>query len=343
MTEEKAGADDGPTDPGPPTAFLDELGAAFRRLRPQGSANWNFSDAFGRLEQVRDDLDRSGPAEAPGAAIPGAHPVPENVGRKTATGRLRLPADRNPRVLLDTWFEDRVSVAAAEAARRVVVEGPVQESVSATVEALRFLAARLERLERAADRRDGAVDGLAWLVEPPETARWLDPVRRWLGQPAGPVVVGECGAGELAVGLASAGLAVRGIEPRGSVAWAAAEAGVDVMAGEVLDRLGSVPTASLGGLVLTGVVDRAPLEGQLELLELAADRLMPGGGLAVIGTRPDPAVEGWHAVARDLLPGRPLHPETWQLLVGRAGFSEVAPLEGPPADAGVTFAIGGRR
>ena len=136
-------------------------------------------------------------------------------------------------------------------------------------------------------------------------------------------------------------MAVRGAEPRGAVAWEAAQKGLEVHVGSVAELLESLPTGSLGGMVLAGVSDRAPVEELVELLEVATDRLVPGGPLVVVGTRPEAVVEGWRAVARDLLPGRPLHPETWELLLDRAGYSDTGRLG--PIDGGITYAVRGRK
>ncbi|HVX22277.1 MAG TPA: hypothetical protein VHB02_13075 [Acidimicrobiales bacterium] len=374
MTDHDAGVDAG-SDPrrrdpagGPPPAFLEELAAAFRRLSPQGTAGWNFSDAFGRLERVRDDLtaDRAGPSPAgtatatsgepgdatagrvqrggPGIGPGGAGPAgagPDGDGGPERGARPRIPPHRNPRVLAEAWLDTRIRFLAEGAVRRLLPPELAHESVSATVEALRFLSARVQQLEDAAAARNRPVDGLAWLVDPPALDRWAGPAVAWFGPATGPVVVGECGAGELAVALAGAGLTVRGAEPRGAVAWRAAEAGVDVHVGEVLDLLRSVPAGSLGGLVLAGVVDRVPLDQQLQLLATGTERLAPAAPVLVVGTRPDAVADGWAAVARDLLPGRPLHPETWRLLLERAGYTDVDVVQND--DAPGTYGVRGRR
>jgi hypothetical protein len=77
------------------------------------------------------------------------------------------------------------------------------------------------------------------------------------------------------------------------------------------------------------VVDRLPVEELVALVETAVERLAAGAPLVVVGTRPETA-DGWDPVARDLLPGRPLHPETWEVLLARAGFVEVGRLEPLP-------------
>jgi hypothetical protein len=59
----------------------------------------------------------------------------------------------------------------------------------------------------------------------------------------------------------------------------------------------------------------------------------------IIGTRPAVVEEEWDAVARDLVPGRPLHPETWEMLLARAGYVDVTTVVG----TGSTYAVRGRQ
>ena len=195
----------------------------------------------------------------------------------------------------------------------------VQAALEASAGAFRFLAARVEALETAAARRRDPVDGMAWLVPPPDLGPWTDRVVQWMAGASGEVVVGECGDGALPRALAAAGLRVRAAEPRGTTAWSAAAGGVDVHLGPVAELVAARPSGGIGGLVLAGVVDRSPVEDLLDLLVTAADRLAPGSPLVVIGSAP----AAWGPVALDLLPGRPLHPATWSLLLGRNGFRDM--------------------
>ena len=127
----------------------------------------------------------------------------------------------------------------------------------------------------------------------------------------------------------------------GAFAWAAAGRGLRVHLGGVAPYLESLGEGSLSGIVLSGVLDRVALEDQVGLVDLAAGRLAAGGALVLIGTRPAAAASGRDALAQDLLPGRPLHPETWALLLDRAGFGAVEPLEAPEGTADI-YAVGGR-
>lgn len=304
----------------PPAAFFDELGAAFRRLRPQGSHRWNFGGAFRQLETVV----KRGAALAGTGAEAGA----------AAEGRRGSALSQ-----LDRAVARAVAGRLDEAARRVVRQtvGPpladVHEALDATMEALRFLSARIDAIEDASARHREPVDGMAWLVPPPDLGPWTDRVVGWLASTAGTeVVVGETGDGGLPRALASAGLRVRAAEPRGAMAWASAADGVAVHVGPVVELLAAQPSDSVGGLVLAGVVDRSPVEELVDLLVTARDRLAPGAPVVVIGTAPT----AWGPVARDLLPGRPLHPATWSLLLGRHGFGDIETSATEPT---VSFAV----
>ena len=98
---------------------------------------------------------------------------------------------------------------------------------------------------------------------------------------------------------------------------------------EASEHLASQADGSVGGLVLSGVVDRLPLHALLPLLAQGRRVLRRGAPLVVVseavgaaGTR--------DAVAEDLVAGRPLHEATWELVLQRSGYVEVAPM---PEDA----------
>ncbi|MGP8059894.1 MAG: hypothetical protein ACLP9C_09685 [Acidimicrobiales bacterium] len=332
----------GPARAVPSAEFLEELAESFRRLRPQGTPRWNFAAAFTQLEQTFGaeplGLPEAGATDRETGAVAGP---PEPAPGQRAVRRAADPIISR----VQPWIEARAAAAAAQATRDALAEGTgrVEAGFDATVEALRFLAARVEALEDAAARRTAAIEGSAWLRPPPALDHWAAPVARLLaGAPAGPLVHGECGDGAFAAALCEAGLDVSGCEPRGSLAWLAAARGLTVHVGPVPEYLAGRGAGSLSGLVLSGLVDRLALEDQVALVDLAADRLGADGRLVLIGSRPEVTATGSDAVARDLLPGRPLHPETWSLLLERAGFKGVGELNvagGGPSD---TVAVTGR-
>ena len=195
------------------------------------------------------------------------------------------------------------------------------------VEAFRFLSARVETLEARMAAQDRPVDGAAWLVPARELGALAGPTAAYVlaRTPGGEIVHADCGEGELLRVLSAGGAAAHGVEPRGAVALRAIEGGCSVTIAEASEYLADRPAGSLGGVVLSGVVDRLPLHALLPLL--AQSRRGAGaGGTARRPLRADHGGRVAPARARDLIDGRPLHEATWELVLDRAGFVEVAPL-----------------
>jgi hypothetical protein len=279
-------------------AAAEALQAAFARLRPQGSDTWNFLANFTQMG------DRYGPANSGAsdlAALLEATPIPE--GRRRAPGRRHkgTPEDRSDEV---------------------------NEAMATVVEAFRFLSARVQTLEDRLARQDRPIEGAAWLVPARELGPWVAPLVDHLVAhvPAGEVLHADCGQGELLRALGRSGVAARGVEPRGSVALQALEQGCAVDIVEVLEDLRGRAAGSLGGLVLSGVVDRLPLQATLLLLAEARRVLTLGAPIVVVASEGERARAERDVVAEDLLQPRPLHARTWEVLLARARFADPAPL-----------------
>jgi hypothetical protein len=75
------------------------------------------------------------------------------------------------------------------------------------------------------------------------------------------------------------------------------------------------------------------------LVTRAVRAVRSGGRLVVFATDHRAWDEALPATARDLLPGRPLHPETWLLLLGRLGV--VDPEWHRPSSGTVHAVVGG--
>jgi len=284
------------------------LRAAFTRLQPQGSDAWNFLAAFTHLG------DRYGPyqpgaselskfLEGPGSSRSGRSGRPKRRLRHAADGALVGPAG---------------------------TPSELEEAMAQVVEAFRFLSARVRTLEERLAYQDRPVDGMPWFAPAQELGDWVEPVAAHIVSttPGGVVLHGDCGEGRLLGVLDQAGVRARGAEPRGTVALGALESGRSVAIAEVADELAVQPPASLGGLVLSGVVDRLPLHALVSLLDHARRALNLGAPIVVVASDPAQTETQWEATARDLLDPRPLHAETWEILLQRAGFVTVAPLEG---------------
>jgi hypothetical protein len=276
------------------------LQAAFRRLAPQGSDRWNFLAAFTHLG------DRYGPYK-PGASALSELLEADPRGSGGAGWRGRLGRSRSSR-----------EGTASE----------LEEAMGHVVEAFRFLSARVQTLEERLARQDHPVEGAAWLAPAQELGDLLEPITSHLTKHAlqpGLIVHGDCGSGGLLVSLRSAGLDAHGVEPRGAVALEALEQGCDVTICEVLEDVVARSDASLGGLVLSGVIDRLPLHALIALVSHSRRALALGAPLVLVVGEPGEATSR-DPESRDLTSGQPLHTETWNLLLDRAGFVDVAPM-----------------
>jgi hypothetical protein len=295
------------------------LRASFARLSPQGSDEWNFMGAFTHLG------DRFGPYR-PGASDVADLLASQERGRRGGRlGRLR-PGGPRP-----------AGGPGTEAGERSEVE----EAMTDVIEAFRFLHARVGTLEARLAGEDTPLDGGAWLVPARELGVWVEPVTAFVAARirSGDVVHADCGEGALVRALRHVGVAARGVEPRGGVALRALETGCDVTIGELAEFLAQADAASLGGIVLSGVVDRLPLHALLPVLARSRQSLVDGAPLVVLAEQTSAGgVE--QPVPRDLGAGKPLHVETWELLLGRSGFVDVTPLPAAPGDGrfGITAA-----
>ncbi len=197
------------------------------------------------------------------------------------------------------------------------------------VEAFRFLSARVATLEERLAHQDRPVEGAAWLVPARELGEWVEPVARHVldRSPGGTIVHADCGEGTLLRAMRERGADAHGVEPRGAVALRALEGGCAVTIAEAAEHLSSRASGSLGGMVLSGVIDRIPVHAAVTLLVECRRTLMLGAPIVVVSEAPRSA-EQWGPTARDLSGARPLHRETWELLLERSGFVEIAFVAG---------------
>jgi hypothetical protein len=144
------------------------------------------------------------------------------------------------------------------------------------------------------------------------------------GAPGGPVLHAESTDGSLVAALVDGHLDAYGVDPSAPVVAAAraARPDLDVRLDEVMGHLEALDDDSLGGLILSGAVDRFALSDQRHLLTLSERKLKAGAALALITTAPHAWLEIAGPLAADLAPGRPLHPETWRYLLKASGFAE---------------------
>jgi SAM-dependent methyltransferase len=139
---------------------------------------------------------------------------------------------------------------------------------------------------------------------------------------AAPMLDVGCGRGEMLGLLRDAGIEARGVDADADMVAYARGEGLDVEQADALAYLETLSDASLGGIFAAQVVEHLPPATLFRLLELARQKLRPGGILVAETINPlSPlALRSYFA---DLTHAQPLVPETLALLAGQAGFRDV--------------------
>lgn len=139
---------------------------------------------------------------------------------------------------------------------------------------------------------------------------------------AAPVLDVGCGRGELLGLLRDAGIEARGIDADADMVAYAGGEGLEVEQSDAIAHLEQLPDGSLGGIFAGQVVEHLPPAVLFRFLELAAQKLRPGGPLIAETINPlSPlALRSYFA---DLTHAQPLVPETLELLAKQAGFRTV--------------------
>ncbi len=139
---------------------------------------------------------------------------------------------------------------------------------------------------------------------------------------ASPVLDVGCGRGELLGLRRDAGVEARGIDADADMVAFARGEGLDVEQADALAYLEALPDGNLGGIFAGQVVEHLPPAVLFRFLELAAQKLRPGGPLIAETINPlSPlALRSYFA---DLTHAQPLVPETLKLLASQAGFRAI--------------------
>jgi SAM-dependent methyltransferase len=139
---------------------------------------------------------------------------------------------------------------------------------------------------------------------------------------AAPVLDLGCGRGEFLGLLRDAGVEARGVDADADMVAFAGGEGLEVEQGDVLAALAALDDGSLGGIFAAQLVEHLPAPTLLRLLEVAAEKLRPGGVLVAETINPlSPlALRNYFA---DLTHAQPLVPDTLALLARQAGFARV--------------------
>ncbi len=157
-----------------------------------------------------------------------------------------------------------------------------------------------------------------------------------------PVLDFGCGRGELVAALADRGITAAGVDPDAGMVEEAQGHGRAVHLGDGLAYLRAQPPASLGSVISVHVVEHLALDQLVELLELAASRLAPGGIFVAETPNPASLIVLGNSYILDPTHVWPLHPSLMTFMAERAGFRDVeirfySPAEGyhlAPIDGG---------
>lgn len=206
------------------------------------------------------------------------------------------------------WYVDATASSAARDATEAMRHRISTELFNRSQEQLRLLEVNQELMKGEMRSRLQELEELAQAGLPVQPLR-VDPVgveRRLGGDPAVIVALHRERYAET----------LRGLDPVLDVFR-------DDHGGDALRALRGTKRRSLGAVVSLHVIEYLELEHLLELLDLAADRLRPGGVFVAETLNPASLVAAGTSHALDPAPLRLLHPSLLALLCERAGFLTV--------------------
>jgi O-antigen chain-terminating methyltransferase len=114
------------------------------------------------------------------------------------------------------------------------------------------------------------------------------------------------------------------VEPDAQLVEAARGRGLDVVQGFAVDYLRGLEAGSLGGIVMIQVIEHLSPQHVIDVVELAADKLRPGGKLVLETVNPASLYTYAHAFWVDPDHVRPVHPGFLEFLFREAEFSRFA-------------------
>lgn len=132
-----------------------------------------------------------------------------------------------------------------------------------------------------------------------------------------------CGRGEFLDLLRARGVTARGIDINDAMVEESRARGLDAEKADALGYLSALPDGSLGGVFAAQVIEHLPPDYLTTLIEVAAQKIRPGGLIVLETINPTCWVAFFESYIRDLTHVRPLHPETMQYLLRVSGFGQV--------------------
>jgi SAM-dependent methyltransferase len=259
------------------------------------AATVNLELLKGELRSVVQSLEDLGMAIAPATGLAGA-------GARLSELRERVNGlDRRLRHLVAAPARERPPAATEEGHAGVAAPGTVPESAL-------FDYVGFERRFR------GDSEAIAAEL----ARRYLD-----LLAPNAPVVDVGCGRAELVELLTARGVEAIGVDTDPSMVAEARDRGLDVRLVDGNAFLRGCEPGSIGAIIATHLVEHLELDALVELLELAASRLRPGGVLIAETPNPASLIVLGNSYILDPTHVRPLHPSLLAFLCEGAGFRDV--------------------
>jgi O-antigen chain-terminating methyltransferase len=152
-------------------------------------------------------------------------------------------------------------------------------------------------------------------------ARYADLALRFEG--CSPVLDIGFGRGELMELLAESGLEVSGIEIDPHLVALARGRGLDVARGTAVEHLRTLEPESLGGISMIQVIEHLSPQHVLDFVELAAEKVRPGGKVIVETVNPESLFTYARSFWLDPDHVRPVHRGLLEFLFSEAGFRKI--------------------
>ena len=233
-------------------------------------------------------------------------------------------------VELELRFDDAADVGRRQAeqltAKLEIELAETRDSISTLASRLAVVAAdagiatSIADDRRYADFEDeyrGSEAGIEQLLEPYLHDVWA---RHEVG---GPVLDIGCGRGEWLQLLRKRGMAAMGVDTSQEIVDRCVERGLEVVLGDGIAHLATVPEGSLLAITSFHVLEHIPVGDHATFFANALRALRPGGVLILETPNPTNLIVGAAAFYRDPSHLRPVHPDYMRFLASDAGFTEV--------------------
>jgi O-antigen chain-terminating methyltransferase len=138
-----------------------------------------------------------------------------------------------------------------------------------------------------------------------------------------PVLDLGCGRGEFLELCRDHGVPARGVDVNPEMAAFCREQGLEAVEADALAHLRALDENSLGGILLSQVIEHLTLDQLMELTALCASRLKPGGALIAETVNPQSLSTFAGAFYLDLTHIKPVHPEAARFLWRAQGLGQV--------------------